>query len=423
MTTHATPAPAAGPAPELPALYGPEYAADAYGLYRRLRARGKVVPAEIAPGVRAMLVTDLDTALEVLHGTDLWSKDPRTWEAAHLAPDSPVRGMLGYRRNPMFTDGEEHARYRGAVSDCLARFEPHILRSMVQRSADRLIQGFAARGECDLVAEFAMGLPVLLFNEMFGFPDKESDRLVGALTDLTSVHEETAQAAYLTFAGYIGDLVSLKLREPGRDLTSWLLSHSANLTTEEVTEELILTIGAAHEPTSGLIGNSLHRMLTDDRYYSTLTDGALTVHDAIRVVLWHQSPAANYGAHFARKDTVLGGVRVRADELVLISFAAINDAGAPERPEEPGNGGRSHLAFSAGPHACPAKDPGVQIAATAIEQLTSWLPTLELAVPADELVWRPNGFLRGLATLPVRFTPIHPDQVGTTPWTPTPSAS
>lgn len=401
----------------LPRLYGTEYAADAYGLYRRLCAAGNVVPVEVAPGTEALLVTDFGTALDVLHGTDIWSKDPRPWEAAHLSPESPVRGMLGYRRNPMFVDGEEHARYRGAVADSLARFEPHTLRDMVRRCADRLIRGFAARGECDLVAEFAMGLPVLLFNEMFGVPDRESDRLATALAGLTSVHREEAKIAYAAYVGYIADLVELKVREPGQDLTSWLLAHPAGLTPDEVTEELLLTIGAAYEPTSGLIANSVHRMLTDDRYYSTLTDGALTVHDAIRVVLWKQAPVANYGAHYARQDTVLGGVRVPAHTLVLISFAAINDARAPERPEEAGDGGRSHLAFSAGPHTCPAKDPSVRIAATAIERLTSWLPTLELAVPSSALVWRPTGFLRGLTDLPVRFAPIHPGQAGTTPWT------
>lgn len=407
----------------LPRLYGPEFAADAYGLYRRLCAAGKVVPVEFAPGVRAMLVTDFGTALEVLYGAGLWSKDPRVWQASHMPADSPLRVMLGYQRNPMFTDGAEHARYRGAVSDCLARFEPHVLRGMVQRSADRLIRGFAARGECDLVAEFAMGLPVLLFNEMFGIPDPENHRLATALAGLTSAHQEQAKDAWAEYVGYIAEVVDLKVREPGQDLTSWLLAHPAGLATDEVVEELVLFIGGAYEPTSGLIANSVHRMLTDDRYYSTLTDGALTVHDAIRVVLWKQSPVANYGAHYPRQDTVLAGVPIPAHSLVLISFAAINDSVAPDRPEEAGNGGRSHLAFSAGPHACPAKDPSVQVAATAIERLTSWLPTLELAVPADELVWRPTGFLRGLTDLPVRFTPIHPDQAGTTPWTPSTGAS
>ncbi|MEK8145243.1 hypothetical protein NKH18_39160 [Streptomyces sp. M10(2022)] len=55
---------------------------------------------------------------------------------------------------------------------------------------------------------------------------------------------------------------------------------------------------------------------------------------------------------------------------------------------------------------------------TAIEQLTSQLCDLELAVGADELIRRPGPFHRALAHLPVRFTPLDTlpdDDVGTGP--------
>jgi hypothetical protein len=46
------------------------------------------------------------------------------------------------------------------------------------------------------------------------------------------------------------------------------------------------------------------------------------------------------------------------------------------------------------------------MAMTAIEQLTSQLCDLELAVEPDALVWRPGPFHRAPAHLPVRFTPL-----------------
>ena len=48
------------------------------------------------------------------------------------------------------------------------------------------------------------------------------------------------------------------------------------------------------------------------------------------------------------------------------------------------------------------------IASVAIEQLLDRLPDIELAVPLEELTWRPGPFHRALAALPVRFPPVAP---------------
>jgi cytochrome P450 len=72
----------------------------------------------------------------------------------------------------------------------------------------------------------------------------------------------------------------------------------------------------------------------------------------------------------------------------------------------PRSGSSAHLAWSAGPHRCPAKQPALLIAMTAIEQLTSQLCDAELAVPVSGLKWRPGPFHRALVRLPVRFTPV-----------------
>lgn len=65
----------------------------------------------------------------------------------------------------------------------------------------------------------------------------------------------------------------------------------------------------------------------------------------------------------------------------------------------------AHLAWGAGPHACPAKSPAQVIAVTAIELILNALPDLVLSVPAQKLEWRPGPFHRALATLPVQFSP------------------
>ncbi len=49
-------------------------------------------------------------------------------------------------------------------------------------------------------------------------------------------------------------------------MTSWLMAHEAGLDDEEMVHQLALLLGAGAEPLRNLIGNTLHRLLTHDRY-------------------------------------------------------------------------------------------------------------------------------------------------------------
>src|SRR5690606_15897064 len=66
---------------------------------------------------------------------------------------------------------------------------------------------------------------------------------------------------------------------------------------------------------------------------------------------------------------------------------------------------KAHLAFGAGPHACPARDAAFMIAVTAVESLLNRLPDIEVRVPFKDLSWVPAPWSRSLVSLPVRFTP------------------
>jgi len=401
-------------------LYGPDFAADPRGHYRRLRAHGPLAPVRIAPGIDALLVTDYQAAVDLLRDTDTFTKDPRAWQAT-VPEDSPVLPMLAYRPTALFSDGATHARYRGAINDGLALIEPHVLRAEVSRVARRLIGEFAATGSADLIAQYARRLPLHVFVTWFGVPPGDGERIVNGIAGMFN-STENAATAYADLVRVVTDLVAARRVRPGRDLISYLLAHPAGLDNDETVRQITLVMSAGHDPTTNLIGNALLHMLTDARYAGSLHGGAMTAHEAIDEVLWHDPPMANFSAHYPRHDTEFHGVRLRAGQLVLVSYAAANTQAEPGLPG-PGtrSGSSAHLAWSAGPHRCPAKQPALLIAMTAIEQLTSQLCDLELGVPADRLTWRPGPFHRALVRLPVRFTPVDfnttagPVDVGTGP--------
>ncbi|MGW2179648.1 cytochrome P450 [Streptomyces sp. NPDC001732] len=398
MTPYAQP-------PQPLALYGPDFAADPQSHYRRLREHGPLAPVRIAPGIDALLVTDYQAAVDLLRDTHTFTKDPRAWQAT-VPEDSPVLPMLGHRPTALFSDGEVHARYRAAINDGLALIEPHVLRAEVARVAKRLIGEFAATGSGDLIAQYARRLPVHVFVTWFGTARADSERVVEAVAGMFNSAEDAA-TAYADLVEVVTALVAARRARPRRDLTSYLLGHPAGLDNDETVRQITLIMSAGHDPTTNLIGNALLHMLTDTRYAGSLHGGAKTAYEAIDEVLWQDPPLANLAAHYPRHDTEFHGVRLRAGQLLLVSYAAANSQSAPDLSNPvPRSGASAHLAWSAGPHRCPAKQPALLIAMTAIEQLTSQLCDAELAVPVSALKWRPGPFHRALVRLPVRFTPV-----------------
>ncbi len=387
-------------------LYGPEFAADPEGVYARLREYGPAAPVELAPGVTATLVTEYTMALKVLQSPDTFAKDSRRWTAfaaGEVPMDSPVVPMMAYRPNCLFTDGAAHMRLRQAVTDALARIDSLRLSRNVERVCAYLVGQFGERGHADLLAEYAKPLPLLVFNELFGCPADIGDRLVNAMSAFfDGVNPEKANAEMTQ--GLV-ELVGLKRSRPGDDVTSWLMQHSSRLTDEEMIHQLVVLLGAGMEPQTNVIAGGLQLILAEDQASGGPHGAGLLVEDAIDTVLWNSPPIANYAPHYPVQDVELAGVRFKAGEPVLISFAAANTDPALSQSRQILSK-RAHLAWGAGPHACPAKDPAQLISILAIEKLLNHLPDAELAVPVETLTWRPGPFHRALNSLPARFTPV-----------------
>ncbi|RPE33704.1 cytochrome P450 [Kitasatospora cineracea] len=381
-------------------LYGPEFAADPQSYYDYLRHYGPTAPVELSPGVNATLVTEYSAALQLLQDPTSYRRDSRRWREfneGRIPMDSPVLPLLVHRSNALFSDGAEHLRLRQAITDSMARVDQRRLARSTRQVSDFLLAQFGYRGSADLLSTYAKQLPLFVFNELFGCPADIGDRVMFGISGMfDGVNAE--QSAQVLF-GAVGELVALKRSRPGEDVASWLLQHHAKLTDEEMVHQLSLLLGAGVEPLGNLLGNTLHRLLTHDAYAH---QGGL-IDEAIDDTLWENPPISNLGPHYPAADGEFAGEKVQAGDLLLVSYAAANSS--PILAAERRASSRAHLAWSAGPHACPSKDPARQIAMTALENLFNKLPDIELAVPEQMLSWRPGPFNRALVSLPVRFTP------------------
>ncbi len=383
-------------------LDDPSFAADPHRVYGDMRRHGPLVPIELSAGVPATLVIGYQVAVQILNDEAHFPADSRRWEK-NASPGCPLLPMLGYRQNALRTAGAEHERYRRTIIAALETVDLHQVHDAVARAAEALINSFCDRGTADLRMDYAFPLTFRVLSELMGFPENAAAAAYqGMAAMLEGVGAEEGQQRFVQ--ALIG-VVQQKQAEPGDDLTSELLRHPDRLDLMEMVNQAALLFSMGTEPTCNLILNALLLLMTDEHYGGEVLSGAMATRDAIDAVLFEDPPLANWCVSYPIQPQLVGDVWLPADQPVVISLAACNNdpvVGGDRR------GNRSHLAWGAGPHACPAQSLALTIASQGIDLLLDALPDIRPQSSAQQLDWRPGQFHRALATLPVRFPACPP---------------
>ncbi|MFI6772327.1 cytochrome P450 [Nocardia sp. NPDC050412] len=381
------------------ALYSEEYAADPHRAYREMRSQyGSLVPIDLSPGVPATLVIGYHTAVRILNDPDHFPADPRTWQR-DIPGECPVLPMLEWRPNALRSAGNEHLRYRQANAVSLAEVDLHALHAVVEHAAIPLINAFCGDGAADLISQYAFPLTFQVLNDLLGCPPEIGQQVATGMAAIFEGVNADKGNAMLTDALF--ELVTLKRSVPGDDITSRLIAHPTVLSDEEMIHQLVTIYGAGIEPQQNLITNTLLLMMTDDRFAGNVHGGSLSTRDALDEVLFTDPPMANYCVSYPRQPILIDGVWLPAHQPVIISMAGCNNDPAIGVSEFGPN--RSHLAWSVGPHSCPARSVAYLIVQDAIDQLLDALPEMRLATEPEQLSWRPGPFHRALVSLPVTF--------------------
>ena len=108
----------------------------------------------------------------------------------------------------------------------------------------------------------------------------------------------------------------------------------------------------------------------------------------------------------AVEDIEAGGVTIRKGDGVVLSTSAINrDETAYEAPDELdlGRNARNHVAFGFGIHQCLGQNLARAEMEIALRTLCRRLPGLRLAVPAEEVPFKPGDTIQGLIEMPVTW--------------------
>jgi cytochrome P450 len=387
----------------------PEFVADPYPTYRRLRAEDPVHHSPLGFWV----LTRYEDVVAVL-------RDPRCAKeaiAAFVAARFGVAVPPGIGLSMLDRDPPDHTRLRGLVSKA---FTPRVvegLRPRIQQIVDGLLARVEGAHAMDLIEAFAYPLPVVVICEMLGVPVEDHERFRAWGLDiargldaiLLPPDSEVAQrsaAARHALAGYFRALIAERRAAPRGDLLSALIAAEEagdTLSEDELLATCILLLVAGHETTVNLIGNGTLALLRHPDQLRRLRETPGLIAGAVEELLRYDGPVQRT-ARVPSEDVTIGGRTIGKGEMVMPFIGAADRDPAqfpdPDRLDITRADNR-HIAFGWGIHFCLGAPLARVEGQIAIGTLVRRLPKLALATDRPE--YRQSLTLRGLKSLPVAF--------------------
>ncbi|OLR93600.1 cytochrome P450 family protein [Actinokineospora bangkokensis] len=308
-------------------------------------------------------------------------------------------------------DPPEHTRLRALVTQAFTARRVAELRPRVLAVAEDLLAGLPEDEPLDLVARYAIVLPMVVICELLGVPDIDRDEFARLSTVLIDEcpDEELARAS-AQMATYLEGLVAAKRAAPDDALLSALITASDEgdrLTDLEIVAMAMLLLMAGHETTAVFLTNGVRALLAApaliDRL-ATPASAAVLVEELLRWL----SPAMNASLRFATEDLVIGGVPIRRGDSVMLSTGGANrdPARYPAADQcDPDRDTTGHLAFGHGIHRCLGAALVRLEGEIGLSALFHRYPRLRSAADEDDLTFRRSVHVHAPRTYPVVLGP------------------
>ena len=318
-------------------LYSDRFRSHTYDTFAQMRAED---PVFCQPGIDGetmiWFLTRHDDVVTVLLDEDRFVRDPAlALEAEALAAwKQDLPELLEFTEQHMLNrDGADHRRLRRLVTRAFTPRMVEQLRPRMQEIADELVDAVEARGEMDLVDDYAFPLPIAVIAELLGIPLADRDRFrswSNAVVTPALGPEALAEFGALMgeFVAYLHELFGRRRSEPADDLVSALLQVQDGgdaFTEQELFSMVILLIVAGHETTVNLIANAVLALLQHPDQLAELRREPARVPDAIEECLRYDGPVERALNRWAAVDVDVGDQTIRRGRLPGLRLAASQD--------------------------------------------------------------------------------------------------
>jgi cytochrome P450 len=370
----------------------------------RLRAVEPVSKVWLPSGHPAWLVTRYADCRAVL-------ADPRFSRALTTVAGGPA--LVPGIQNPdmlVSMDPPAHTRVRGLVNKAFTYRAVERTRPQVTELVTGLLDGLAGQlPPVDLLAAVADPLPALVVCTVLGIPPADRAPLNQFLEHMGAQQPPPGAAVTEAMAG-LAEIIERKRAQPADDLLSALTQAEEGgdrLSRQELLMTTLLLFAAGQDTTRNQLGNSLLTLFRHPDQLSLLRGQPELVPAAVEELVRFTRISQAGLIRIATADVELAGVTIRSgDAVVPLTHSANRDAAVFDRPDEldiTRPDAEAHIGYGHGTHYCVGSALARMQLQVALGGLLRRFPALALAVPPDELEWRPGRIIRSLEKLPVTW--------------------
>lgn len=388
----------------------PEFYADPYPLYAKIRAAGELV--SLAPGMSVTghhklvnaLLCDRRVGRAYLAGVRLRYGE----EASHGA------AFQAWSRMMLLMNPPAHTPVRAALMRAFNAGQMERLQCLVHAAADELVSSFEHQGQADLMEEFAIPLPMRVICSLLDVPITDAPIFAEAaqillqtleMAPMSDQQREAANEAAIRMQDYFGRVVERRKVCPGDDLISRLLAAEIDgeqLRDDDLVANVMLLFMAGHETTASMIGNALIALHRHPEQWEKLRARPELMQTAVQECLRFDT-SVQLGMRVALEDVEILGHRIPAGHIVYLLIGSANrDPSVFSTPDildiERTDDASRMVTFGGGVHYCLGARLAQYELTTALGILIERLPNLQLPELA-QLDWHQRHTLRGVKRL------------------------
>ncbi len=389
--------------------FDPINAVDPFPTWERMRADGAVVHRKL---YQQWFVMGYEEARFVL-SSDAFITSNQIDVLLDVRPYNKLttQGQEFMRLWLLLVDPPAHTRLRRLVSRAFTPRRIAELEPKIAKLTDELLEEMGDEPTVEVMSAFCDRLPVAVIAELLGLPrerwdwsQRTTDSMVQLLSpfdrfDIAPINEVIADVH-----GYWGSLADERLADPQDDLLTALVQaedEGDRLTRQELVAVIAFLMGAGHETTTNLLGNSIVHMARNPEQRTLVRDNPDLWPNAVEEFIRYDT-SVKIAPRATIRDVEVGDQTIPAGQNILVQISAANrDERRFERPNELllDRTDPSPISFGHGLHHC----LGASLARLELRiGLSKFVERFgDYTVVDDDIDWKWSSTLRGPSHLEV----------------------